>query len=66
MKYAELKRCPFCGGTAHMMQIKGCVKERYHVACGMRGCIASDKRIFGKFYETMEDAVEAWNRRMEE
>ena len=64
----ELKPCPFCGGNAHIVRLKESVKEKYYVACGnsLNRCIASHKWVFGRFYSTREEAIEAWNRRIEE
>lgn len=63
----ELKPCPFCGNIAHVMQLKQSTSPRYYVACGnsARKCIASAHWVFGVFYATMGEAVEAWNRRVD-
>lgn len=65
MKTPELKPCPFCGHTAHVMQLKWSVESRYFVGCGNRAnrCIASEHNTFGMFYPSRQDAIDAWNRR---
>ena len=49
----ELKPCPFCGGKAKI--------ERYtikpYAACTECGCSMPDR------HQTVEQAIEAWNRR---
>lgn len=61
----ELKPCPFCGHCALVMQLKQSVSRRYYVACGNKAerCIASGHWVFGNFYATKREAMEAWNRR---
>lgn len=63
----ELKPCPFCGGYALVMQLKQSASPRYFVACGNKAgrCIASGHWVFGNFYATKGEAMEAWNRRAE-
>ena len=70
---AELKPCPFCGGTAIELNrktrenfafINGVVKrrtlsERFQIKCENCPC----GTYFG-FY--LEDVIEAWNRRAED
>ena len=65
MSMPELKPCPFCGHTAHVMQLKQSAKPRYYIACGNSAerCIASAHWVFGSFYLNKADAIEAWNRR---
>ena len=46
----ELKPCPFCGGEAHF------VNGSTWLACA--GCGAETS-----FFDTQEEAAEAWNRR---
>ena len=62
----KLKRCPFCGGIAHLSQLKQSVSPRYYIVCGnaRQQCIASDSYVFGRKYSTVEDAAYAWNRRV--
>lgn len=60
-----LKPCPFCGGIAYVMRLKQSVSPRYFVACGNSAerYIAAEHWVFGRFFSTQEEAVEAWNRR---
>lgn len=53
---AKLKRCPFCGGEAVVMDL-GPVGSRYYVACS-RCRVAQEKLYYQKC-----DAVRAWNKR---
>lgn len=57
--YYELKKCPFCGGTAHLKHFKAGYEKytRYQVKCSECWC-----GTLWEFYEP-EKAVEAWNRR---
>ena len=56
----DLKRCPFCGG-------EGCIQrhefigytDTFGVVC--LDCCCETRQ----FFETKEDAIEAWNRRVE-
>ena len=71
---AELKPCPFCGGTAHTVGFKHGA-EIYFVICG--DCGAEMARRNGDEYigdvdlffdsEFVKNAtIEAWNRRAED
>ena len=62
MSMPELKPCPFCGHTAHVIQLK---QSAYYIACGnsVERCIASAHWVFGSFYLNKADAIESWNRR---
>lgn len=51
----KLKPCPFCGGKA---SVKDYLKVKYAVGCDTGGCLAS---LFP--YDTIEEAIAAWNRR---
>lgn len=51
----NLKPCPFCGGEA---SVKDYLKGKYAVGCDIGGCLAS---LFP--YDTIEEAIAAWNRR---
>lgn len=58
----EIKRCPFCGGMAIVVK-DNFQYEQYQVMCpymggGKGGCGASSG-----YYETMQEAMDAWNRR---
>ena len=62
----DLKPCPFCGSIAGVQQLKWSATPRYFVACfnGKGRCIASVHNVFGRFYVNRYDAVDAWNRRV--
>lgn len=59
VKISELKRCPFCGGKAEMLisEYEDSRKE-YLVAC------AECDGMVERWRETEEEAVEQWNRRV--
>lgn len=61
----KLKPCPFCGRTAHVMELKSSTKPRYYVGCANSryNCIASSHWVFGMFYNDKQEAINAWNRR---
>ena len=53
---AELKRCPFCGGRASLI-LKG---GSYFVKCNWcPGAVITDF-----VHQSKEEAIEAWNRRV--
>ena len=60
---AELKPCPFCGGTAGFSQLKQGKFNQFSVVCFNARCFASTKSCFGRYYRTKDEAAEAWNRR---
>lgn len=55
MRSIELKRCPFCGGNAKLVEDNGC----YKVFCLGAECSANSG-----WWSKKKDAVEAWNRRV--
>ena len=62
----ELKPCPFCGGRAELIQTKclsnGCVLYHvfhYDLKCHIN-CIRTENMA------TPEEAIEAWNMRVED
>lgn len=56
----QLMPCPFCGGKAHVNDhIYFDIPPSYGIVCG--GCGAMTKQ----FYDTMSEAVTAWNTRKE-
>lgn len=55
----ELKPCPFCGGEAILRNFDG---ADYKCECTNNFCQAS--YMIGMNYDTEEDAIEAWNRRI--
>ena len=55
---AELKPCPFCGGKGYVHSSGNYwSKEYFKVVCPKNCCMQS------KYYETEEEAIDAWNRR---
>ena len=54
---SELKPCPFCG---EMPIIHGEESGDYYIECINVGCACLPTSCF---YETKEQAIEAWNRR---
>ena len=60
---AELKPCPFCGGEVvqhHATSEELCIDLGYRFFCEKLCCMQV------KYYETKEEAIEAWNRRAED
>lgn len=64
----ELKPCPFCGNTARLCHTTD-NKHSPFVACdgavqanGTKSCFAC---LYPWRYETDEEAIEAWNRRVD-
>lgn len=53
----ELKPCPFCGGSARVLELNGFYQHTHFVSCDT--CNAA-----GDTRETEEAAIEAWNRRV--
>ena len=61
-KMEKLKPCQFCGGKAYVQShIFDGVPETYGVLCANGKCYTSG----WQFYDTAEEAIEAWNRREE-
>lgn len=55
----SLRKCPFCGGKARIAKNSF---EEYWVECtGNKGWCNVYPRTWN--YETMDDVIEAWNRR---
>ena len=60
----KLKPCPFCGGKAHLLEMKSTVKQRYIVTCNNADCIMSKlKSPFVIKYLSIAEAKRKWNRR---
>lgn len=68
---AELKPCPFCGGRAqiskHTVNDGQCHFQSGVVHCITCGCRTSEYIIDGYLgvENTIDDAVKAWNRRVD-
>lgn len=52
---SELKRCPFCGGIAYMIDLTDF--RQYYVRCNK--CKVEQ----GHLYNSKNAAIKAWNRR---
>lgn len=57
----DLKPCPFCGSKAELHK-RDVLDTSYIVECSNGTCPAS--YMLGWDYETEEEAIEAWNRRV--
>lgn len=55
-RFPELKHCPFCGGFPQTV-VDDETEEKYGVKCFCCGGSISPEK------ETVEEAIEAWNRR---
>lgn len=68
---AELKPCPFCGGKPHFEQYTLTVDFNWYFAfthtCG-GGASGNSKRIsvYGRGFDSEEEAIEEWNRRVDD
>lgn len=60
----EIKKCPFCGGEAKINTEDVFAEEGYFVGCVNEDCIGST--VIGVIFYEKEDAIRAWNRRVEE
>ena len=60
MAEIELKPCPFCGGEVRIDAID---IDCFMVGCRNKDCIC---HVTGAAYDTLWDAVEAWNRRADD
>jgi hypothetical protein len=63
MKEIELKKCPFCGGEVRIDAIDAMDMSCFMVGCRNKDCIC---HVTGAAYDTLLDAVEAWNRRADD
>ena len=57
MENEELKPCPFCGGKAYIE--KNRYKYAYWIKC-------YDCRVETEAYDYVEEAINVWNRRIDE
>lgn len=53
----ELKPCPFCGRKAWIIDTGNYPRTFYRIVC--QSCRTKQ----GKFYDTEEESIKAWNRR---
>jgi Lar family restriction alleviation protein len=54
----ERKLCPFCGSEARIKMLLKENKETYFCECWLCSCRTQD-------FNTKEEAIEAWNRRVD-
>lgn len=59
-KKLNLKPCPFCGGEAHVSYSNDNHRSP-HVECDTLHCPGN--KTYQWHYRTVEEAVEAWNKR---
>lgn len=57
----KLKTCPFCGGEA--TQIYSVNADTYVYGCYTIGCMGNAQNFIKRF-KTDKEAIEAWNRRV--
>ena len=63
----ELKKCPFCGGTASIREVTPVRKNNSKFfGCGGYYPMCNNCLTTGNNYSTYEKAAEAWNNRVEE
>ena len=60
----ELKKCPFCGGEANIIQTQ-CLENNFVGYQVFHLCRYFDLPIQTSIYEKIEYAIKTWNRRME-
>ena len=59
----ELKSCPFCGGKAKIKFYNGDIAIRkYEVGCNQTLCPCRPRT---RLYSEVDEAIEAWNRRVD-
>jgi len=57
----ELKRCPFCGGKAEILEWKNQIpQEVWFVGCNNEGCYLSRPR---GIHGNKQNAIDLWNKR---
>ena len=66
----KLKPCPFCGGNPQVVHIEPCIHRpsRNHplgVVCYKCDLFFGYDEDYGGEFDTEEDAIKAWNRRVE-
>lgn len=65
MENIKLKPCPFCGKMAHIIKTY-CPDTEYTAFYVFHNCFTHLEEIKTKNYDTVEDAANAWNKRMED
>lgn len=61
----KLKRCPFCGGEASVIKTL-CLNNGYKGYFVLHECDMAINTIETSSFSTEKQAIEAWNRRVEE
>lgn len=65
---SELKPCPFCGGEAKITHdTRDMITDEYRVKCLICGTILRHRVTeywVDSVFDTKEQAIEAWNRRV--
>lgn len=62
--YINLKPCPFCGGVpVDDFVYDECGEEAFFIYCGNEECEMSPQTLF---YPTLQNAIDAWNRRADD
>ena len=60
----ELKACPFCGSEARLMIKESQYDTNYDIQCTDDKCYLSEGADW--YFDTEEEAIQAWNRRSQE
>ena len=58
----KIKPCSYCGGAAEIKYYHRKAITRYKIKC----CKRCTKEIITIIYNTLEQAIKAWNRRKDE
>lgn len=61
----KLKKCPFCGGEANVIKTL-CLNNGYKGYFVLHECDMTINTIETSSFPTEEQAIKAWNRRVEE
>ena len=59
----DVKPCPFCGDTHITVDLKNTrYMHGYSIGCQSLRCVCCHS--YGRVFETKDDAVKAWNKRI--
>ena len=64
----ELRKCPFCGGKATVINLYGTIyfgKRRWYVVCLDCGLSFTYGLTYGGLHTTKQRCVDDWNKRVE-
>ena len=61
-----LKPCPFCGGEAKLLTLTDGEVKVYGIFCMSNLAGISQQEHFMDLYDDKQEAIAAWNRRMDE